>query len=550
MPEEYLNAERGDRPWSGRSEVHATRGIAATSEPTATGVAVDVLRRGGSAVDAAIAANAVLGLAEPTGGGIGGDLFALVWEQDAARLYGLNGSGRAPRRLTRQRLAELGLDHIPATGPLPVSVPGCVDAWFALHGRFGRLPMRDLLQPAIDYAREGIVIGEVVAEQWQRNAALLRDFPGFADVFMPGGRAPRKGERFRNPDLATTLEAVAAGGRDAFYLGPVAERIAAYLAEQGGCLDAADLAAHRSEWVEPLSTDYRGYRVWQLPPNGQGVAVLQLLNILGHFDLARDGFAAARSVHRMLEATKLVYADRAMHYADPAFHDTPLEWLLSREYAAGRAALIDDGRAAERAPAGMAPLAADTVYLTVADEQRNMVSLIQSNYRGMGSGMTPPGLGFVLQDRGMSFSLDPAQANVLEPGKRPFHTIIPGFVTHRGRAWFSFGVMGGAMQPQGQLQILSNLLDHGMNAQQAGDAPRWRLDGTDEPTGERMSDGGLVQLEAGFDPGLRDALAALGHRLGSDRQGFGGYQGIRYDAAQDAYAAATEARKDGQAAGY
>jgi gamma-glutamyltranspeptidase/glutathione hydrolase len=544
-----------DRPFGAsgvsRSEVFAEHGMAATSHPLATDIALEILKQGGSAVDAAIAANAALGLMEPTGCGIGGDLFAIVWDPDAESLSGLNASGRSPRSLTLEYFKEQGLEQIPPRGPLPVSVPGTVDGWYALHEQFGRLSMARNLAPAIRYAREGFPLTEVIAQYWALNAEALEDYPGFAEVFMPGGRTPRKGEIFRNPRLADTYEKIAKGGRDAFYKGEIARRIAAYMKEQGGFLAYGDLAAHKSEWVDPVSADYRGYTVWELPPNGQGIAALQILNILEGYDIAAMGLDSAEYVHTFVEAKKLAFEDRASYYADPAFVDVPVEYLVSQRYADARRKLIDPEKASLELPAGDDSLrAGDTIYLTVADESGMMVSLIQSNYRGMGSGMTPGGLGFILQDRGELFSLDPAHPNVYAPGKRPFHTIIPAFVTRDRKPWLSFGVMGGGMQPQGHAQILVNLVDFGMNLQEAGDAPRIRHDGSSEPTGEVMSDGGTVYLESGFGDATRAGLEKRGHRLAPGDGGFGGYQAIRRDHEHGVYVGASESRKDGHAAGY
>jgi gamma-glutamyltranspeptidase/glutathione hydrolase len=538
-----------------RSEVIATQGMAATSHPLASQVALDILKRGGTAVDAAIAANAAIGLMEPTGNGVGGDLFAIVWDAQSGKLHGLNASGRSPRSLTlpklREELRKLGSKAIPPRGPLPVSVPGTVDGWFELHGRFGRLPMKDLLAPAIRYAREGFPVTEVIAEGWARNAQLLKDFPNFAGTFMPGGRAPAKGEIFRNPLLADTLSAIAQGGRDAFYKGDIARRIDAYMRANGGYLTAADLAAHRSEWVEPVSTYYRGYDVWELPPNTQGIAALQMLNILEAYDLAKMGFGSADYLHLFVEAKKLAFEDRARYYADPEFAKIPLQALVSKEYAQKRRALIDPRKAAKEYRIDPAALEqGDTIYLTVADSAGNMVSLIQSNYRGMGSGMTPDGCGFILQDRGELFSLEEGHPNVYAPGKRPFHTIIPAFITKGGKPWLSFGVMGGAMQPQGHVQIIVNLIDFGMNLQEAGDAPRVRHDGSSEPTGERMRDGGVVVLERGVSPETVKALETRGHKVEVRNDGdFGGYQAI-LRTAEGVYFGASESRKDGAAQGY
>jgi gamma-glutamyltranspeptidase / glutathione hydrolase len=538
-----------------RSEVIATQGMAATSHPLASQVALDVLKRGGTAVDAAIAANAAIGLMEPTGNGVGGDLFAIVWDATSKKLHGLNASGRSPQSLTLQQLqadlARLGSKTIPPRGPLPVSVPGTVDGWFELHGKFGKLPMKDLLKPAIDYARNGFPVTEVIAEGWARNARLLEKYPNFRETFMPNGRAPAKGEIFRNPQLADTLSAIAAGGRDAFYRGDIAQRIEKYLRANGGYLTAADLAAHRSEWVEPVSTNYRGYDVWELPPNTQGIAALQMLNILEGYDLKKMGHGSADYLHLFVEAKKLAFEDRARYYADPAFAQVPLQALVSKEYAAKRRGLLRLDRAAREYPPDPRALEqGDTIYLTVADAAGNMVSLIQSNYRGMGSGMTPDGCGFILQDRGEMFSLTPGHANVYAPGKRPFHTIIPAFVTKDGKPWLSFGLMGGAMQPQGHAQVLINLIDFGMNLQEAGDVPRVRHDGSSEPTGERMTDGGEIVLENGYSAEVVKALEARGHKVTVSNDGdFGGYQAI-LRTADGVYFGASESRKDGAAQGY
>jgi gamma-glutamyltranspeptidase/glutathione hydrolase len=537
-----------------RSEVIATQGMAATSHPLVSQVALDVLKRGGTAVDAAIAANATIGLMEPTGNGIGGDLFAIVWDAKSKKLYGLNASGRSPKSLTlaklRDELRKLNRSTIPPRGPLPVSVPGTVDGWFELHGKFGKLPMKELLQPAIAYARNGFPVTEVIAEGWAANAKLLKDYPNFAETFMPNGRAPAKGEVFRNPLLANTLSAIADGGRDAFYKGDIAQRIEKYMKANGGYLTAADMAAHRSEWVEPASTNYRGYDVWELPPNTQGVAALQMLNILEAYDVRSMGFGSAEYLHLFVEAKKLAFEDRAKYYADPEFAKIPLKTLVSKDYAAKRRALINPAKAALEYPVDKALEHGDTIYMTVADAAGNMVSLIQSNYRGMGSGMTPDGCGFIFQDRGELFSMKDGHANVYAPGKRPFHTIIPAFITRDGKPWLSFGVMGGSMQPQGHVQIVVNLIDFGMNLQEAGDVPRARHEGSSEPTDEVMRDGGEVILETGFSAETVKALQARGHKVTVDNDGgFGGYQAIlRND--KGVYFGASESRKDGAAQGY
>ncbi len=537
------------REFATRSEVVARGGMAATSQPLATQAALDILKAGGSAVDAAIAANAVLGLVEPTGNGIGGDLFALVWDAKTGTLHGLNASGRSPRALTRGYFREKGITRIPSHGPLPVSVPGCVDGWFELHARFGRLPMAVILQPAIGYAREGFPVSELIAHYWQSNARLLQKYPGFADIFMPGGKAPAKGDIFRNPRLAETLQKIAHDGRDAFYKGEIARAIAGYMKENGGFLSLEDLAGHTSEWVTPVSVNYRGYDVWELPPNGQGIAALQMLNILELHDLRKMGFGSAEYLHLFTEAKKLAFEDRARYYADPSFADIPVEQLLSEEYARERAALIDPGRAGRSYPPG-APEQGNTICLSAADREGNMVSLIQSNYRGMGSGMTPGKLGFVLQDRGEMFTLEEGHPNEYAPGKRPFHTIIPGFITKNGKPFLSFGVMGGAMQPQGHVQIVCNIVDFGMNFQEAGDAPRIQHLGSGEPTGEKMADGGQLVLETGFSWETIRSLLRKGHTIRYDLGGYGGYQAIGYDPDRGVYFGASESRKDGQAAGY
>ncbi len=536
--------------WATRSEVIARNGMAATSQPLATEAALDVLKKGGSAIDAAIAANALLGLVEPTGNGIGGDLFAIVWDARGKKLHGLNGSGRSPASLALDHFRERGLKRIPALGPLPVSVPGTVDAWFELHAKFGRLPMKDVLAPAIAYATEGFPVSELIAHYWRGGALSLRRFPNFADVFMPGGRPPAKGEVFKNPALASTLSKIAEGGRRAFYEGDIARVIAAFVKEQGGFLSYEDLASHRSEWVEPVSTSYRGHDVFELPPNGQGIAALQMLNVLEQFDVAGMGFGSAEHVHAFVEAKKLAFEDRAKYYADPAFAKVPVDHLISKEYARERRKLLGE-RAARSCPPGNVALDdGDTIYLATADRDGNMVSLIQSNFRGMGSGMTPPGLGFVLQDRGELFDLAEGRANTYAPRKRPFHTIIPAFVMKDGEPFMSFGVMGGDMQPQGHVQIVLNVVDFGMNLQEAGDAPRIQHEGSSSPTGDVMEDGGVVHLESAFPPETRRELLRRGHRLVDDVGGFGGYQAIRFDPVNRVYYGASESRKDGHAAGY
>lgn len=537
------------RDFATRSEIIAQNGMAATSQPLATQVALDILKKGGNAIDAAIAANAVLGVVEPTGSGVGGDLFAIIWSAEKQKLYGLNASGRSPRSLKLDYIKNQGYEFIPSTGPLPVSVPGCVDGWFEMHDMFGRLPMRDILQPAIIYARDGFPVSEVIAYYLDRGTQALKDFPNIKETYMPGGKAPAKGEIFKNPGLANTLDKIANGGRNEFYRGSIAKAIDAFMKSHGGFLSYDDLSRHNSEWVEPVSSSYRGYDVWELPPNGQGIATLQILNILEGFNLEQMGFGSAEYIHLFTEAKKLAFEDRAKYYADPRYSATPVAQLISKKYAAERRKLINPGKASKIYDPGKIE-AGNTIYLTVADKYGNMVSLIQSNYRGMGSGMCPTGLGFVLQDRGEMFSLDKGHANVYAPGKRPFHTIIPGFITKNGKPWISFGVMGGDMQPQGHAQVIINLIDFKMNLQEAGDAPRIYHTGSSEPTGELMTTGGILYLENGFRWEVIQKLLSMGHRVEWNLGGYGGYQAIMWDERNKVWYGASESRKDGQAAGY
>ena len=546
------------RAFATRSQVIAQHGMAATSHPLATQVALDVLQAGGSAVDAAIAANATLGLMEPTGNGIGGDLFAIVWSAADKKLHGLNASGRSPLGLSREQLmtelGQLGRTTIPPRGFLPISVPGAVDGWFELHGKFGKLPMKDVLAPAIRYAQEGFPVTQYISYLWGigvRNAQADK-FPGaFLATYAPGGKAPAEGEIFRNPDLARTLTAIAAGGRDAFYKGEIADKIDAFMRAHGGYLRKIDLERHTSTWVEPVSVNYRGYDVYELPPNGQGIAALQMLNILEGYDLKSLGYNSPEALHLMIEAKKLAFEDRAKFYADPDFNQIPLPGLLSKAYAAERRKLINPARAGRSYDAGNpAVQQGDTIYLTTADADGNMVSLIQSNYRGMGSGITVPGLGFTFQDRGEMFTLRAGHANDYAPGKRPFHTIIPAFVTKDGAPWLSFGLMGGAMQPQGHVQIVCNLIDWGMNFQEAGDAARWQHEGSSDYDNPKMTDGGFVEVESGVPYESVRALMQRGHVVRIGNGGFGGYQAIARDPKNGTYLGASESRKDGQAAGY
>lgn len=532
-----------------RSPVLATSAMAATSQPLATQVALDVMKNGGNAIDAAIAANALLGLVEPTGNGLGGDLFAIVWDAKTKKLYGLNASGRSPKSLSLEWFTQNGHQSIPSHGPLPVTVPGAVDGWFMLHDRFGKKPMNELLKPTIDYAKEGFPVSQLIAYYWNRSIPLLERWPGFSEQFTIEGRAPAEGEIWKNPGLAKTLQSIADGGRDAFYKGDIAKTIANYMEKNGGFLSYEDLSSHTGNWVDPVSTNYRGYDVWELPPNGQGIAALQILNIMELFDISSMDHDSAEYVHLFTEVKKLVFEDRAKYYADSEFNKIPVTTLISKDYAQKRSGLLNLDRAANTYPAGKLLEEGDTIYLTTADKEGNMVSLIQSNYRGMGSGMAPDGLGFVLQDRGEMFSLEEGHFNQFEGGKRPFHTIIPAFVTKGGLPWMSFGLMGGAMQPQGHAQIVINMIDFEMDIQAAGDAPRIHHTGSSEPTGEVMINGGILNLETGYPYETIRQLMRMGHEIQYANGPYGGYQAI-HRAPNGVYWGATETRKDGHAAGY
>ncbi len=530
-----------------RSEVIATNGMAATSHPLATQTAIDVLKNGGNAIDAAIAANAVLGLVEPTGCGIGGDLFAIIWSAKDKKLYGLNASGPAPQTISIETLKEKGLDMIPPYGPLPVTVPGAVAGWSALHKRFGKKDFSTLFDNAIDYANNGFPVSEVVAYYLDISSSRFKDYPNFSDVWMPNNKSLQKGDIFKNRDLANTYLSIAESYGSSFYSGTLAKSMTEFIQEQGGYLTINDMKSFQPQWVEPVSTNYRGYDVWELPPNGQGIAALQILNILEQYDLRSMGHNSAELIHIFTEAKKLAYEDRAKYYADPNFNSIPVNELISKTYAKQRNKLINPTQAAKSYLAGKLE-DGDTIYLTVADNEGNMVSLIQSNYRGMGSGMVPPQLGFMLQDRGEMFSLDPNHANALVGGKRPFHTIIPAFITKDDKPFISFGLMGGGMQPQGHAQIVINLIDFDMNLQEAGDAARFRHYGSSEPTGEQMLDGGYLSLETGINDDVRQVLVKLGHQLKDEPGGYGGYQAIKIDGS--VYYGASESRKDGHASGF
>lgn len=551
-PDEALGYDRiSGRMDASRSEVIGRGGMVCAAQPLAAQIGIEILRKGGSAVDAAIAVNAALGLMEPVSCGIGGDLFAIVWDAKTQKLYGLNASGRSPYLLDIAEVAGQGHSAMPYTGMVPLTVPGCVDGWFELHEKFGRLPMKDILEPAIRYAEEGFPVTEVIAHYWALGGKRLEKEPNFAATYLPGGKAPAKGEIFRNPDLAGTYRALAKNGRDEFYRGRLAAVMDRFFSEKGGYIRLKDLEDHSSTWVEPVGTDYRGYGVWELPPNGQGIAALQILNIMEGYDVASMGFGSAEYLHLLIEAKKLAFEDRARFYADPEFSDIPVAGLVSKEYAAARRKLIDPSRAATQIPPGDPLLeSGETTYLVVADSERNFVSLIQSNYAGFGAGPVPDGLGFCMQNRGALFNLDPAHPNSLQPHKRPFHTIIPAMVTKDGKPVFAFGVMGGSMQPQGHVQVLCNIIDFGMGIQEAGDAPRIRHSGSSEPTGEVMTDGGSVTYEEGLDAAVIRDLIGRGHRILRDYGGYGGYQGIWWDRANDVLIGGSESRKDGCAIAY
>ena len=564
----------GGRPvgeaWS-RSPVYGSNGMAATAHPLATQVALDILKDGGTAVDAAIAANAALGLMEPTGNGIGGDLFAIIYDPASDQLYGLNASGRSPKGQTLEQLKEkLGdAEAIPAVGPLPVTVPGTVDGWFEMHGRFGKLPMSEVLAPTIRYAREGHPVAPVIAMYYDRALKAYErrqeetafEFENARATWFADG-PPQAGELFKNPDLADTLSRIARIGREEFYSGVTARVIVDYLQEQGSAFTLEDFSSHTSEWVDPACVAYRdGYELCELPPNTQGFAALQMVNILKNVDLRQWGRGSPEVIHYITEAKRLAYSDVARFYADTDFAPFPEE-LLTEEYGEARFNLIDPRKATpEFAPGDPAVEPklegeGDTTYLTVVDGNGMMVSLIQSNYRGMGGGLTPPGTGFMLQDRGELFSLDPEHPNAYEPGKRPFHTIIPACVKKDGKPYMTLGLMGGGMQPQGHVQILINVVDYGMNLQEAGDAARINHDGGRSPTeplsGTSQDPLGTLHVEAGIPEATRKRLSAMGHRVELVENGimFGGYQSIARDPKTGVLTGATEMRKDGQAQGY
>ncbi|MFH1718860.1 MAG: gamma-glutamyltransferase [Planctomycetota bacterium] len=530
-----------------RSAVACRNGVVCSSQPLASMAGLDILKAGGNAVDAAICANAMLSLVEPMMCGPGGDLFAIVWNSEERKLIGLNASGRSPYDWSIDKAHALGLKELPIYGPLSWSVPGCVSGWEALQKRLGRFDLAKVLEAPIFYAREGFPVSPVIARSWSLGST---GNPALTKTFLPEGKPIRFGDIFRNKDLARFFETIAKDGAEAFYKGEIAERIVKFSQANGGRFSIRDFQEHSADWVEPVSTNYRGYDVWELPPNGQGIATLQMLNLLEHFDFGSIRPNSAEHLHLFIEAKKLAFEDRAVYYADTDFAEVPLRELISKEYAEQRVKLIDPRRAAQDVEAGRLKSSSDTVYLTAADKDGNMVSLIQSIYYQWGSGFVPDGLGFCLQNRGQLFSLNPNHLNRLEPHKRPFHTIIPAFVTKDGEPVFSFGVMGGDFQPQGQVQVLMNILDFGLSPQQAGEQPRIRHIDSSTPTGQKMVAGGSVILERHISEQARRKLVSMGHKVNSELGVFGGYQGIWRKSNPRRYFGASDPRKDGCAMGY
>ncbi len=565
----------GDRPsgasFATRSAALGCNGAAGTAHPLATQAAIDMLKRGGSAADAAVAANAVLGFVEPVSSGLGGDCFAFVWDPKTQKLESMASSGRSPRGLSLETVQKHavtvdGKQVLPPFGAVSVSVPGALGGWWALHQRYGKLKWAELFEPAIHYCEAGAPVPQIIGfyikrnmAAFVRNASRIEEIENAKHTYMPGGRAPNEGEVFRNPDLAHTYRMIAQGGRDVFYNGPIADTIQAYFKRIGGWMTREDLAAHQAEWPAPLDSDYRGVTVYAMDANTQGLATLQMLNIIEQFDMRGFGFQSPEALHVMVEAKRLAYEDRARYYADPHFSKIPIDWLKSKEYAKQRAKQIKLDSILTPIYPGQAPSHGDTTYFTVADKDGMMVSQIQSNFRGMGSGLVADGLGFMFQDRGQLFSLQPGHPNIYAPGKRPFQTIIPGFAAKNGKPWISFGVMGGDMQPQGQTQIIVNRVDYGLDAQAASDSPRWHHEGSSQSMGEdlpNLGPTGILRLEAGVPKSTREKLIAMGWKMGASDGGFGRYECIEVSESNFAghtdrvYSAASEMRCDAVALAY
>ncbi|MCH2213445.1 MAG: gamma-glutamyltransferase [Fuerstiella sp.] len=530
-----------------RSTVVCQQGLVCASQPLAAQAGVDILKAGGNCVDAAICTNAMLGLTEPASNGIGGDLFAILWIEKDRQLYGLNASGRAPYDWNLEAARALGLRSIPKFSPLSWNVPGCVSGWGALSSRYGKLQLSQCLEASIDYATNGFPVSPIISTHFEFDP---KQVPGLARVYHPNGQRPKYGEIFRNQLLAKSYQAIAEGGPEAFYQGEIAERIVAASTALGGKMSLKDLKDHTATWVDPVSSSYRGWDVWEIPPNGQGIAALQILNLLEHFEIDRLKPNSAEHLHLFAEAKKLAFEDRAQYYADMEFADVPVEWLISKDYAAQRVKMIDPRRARDKVAFGDPELDSDTVYLTAADGSGNMISLIQSNYHGFGSALCPDGLGFPIQNRGQAFSLDPGHRNRLEPHKRPFHTIIPAFMTRDSQPVMSFGVMGGDFQPQGHSQVVMNMIDFGMSPQQAGDQPRISHSGSSSPWGAKSTDGGSLVFEHGIDPAVKQQLAQMGHRIRPGVSAHGGYQAIWRLDDPLRYFGGSDPRKDGAAIGY
>ncbi len=524
----------------GRSIVRAEHGIVASSQPLASQVGLEVLKRGGNAVDASIAMAAVLNVTEPMMTGVGGDMFALVYWSKTGELKGLNASGRAPHALNLDYFKKKGITSVPAGGMEPITVPGAFDGWVTLLEKYGTMKLADLLAPAIEYAENGFPVMEKAAADWAESVAKLKQTSAASSNYLVDGRAPRAGEIFRQKNLARTFRTLARGGRDAFYKGEITRAIVDYCEKNGGFLSMRDFAEHKSEWVEPIATDYRGYKVYECPPNGQGLTALLTLNILEGFDLASMGTRPDLYYHTLIEATKLAFADRDKYIADPAFAKVPVSELLSKDYAASRRALIHPDRVIESPEPGIVVNHSDTTYFTVVDKDHNAVSFINSLFENFGSGIVAGDTGIVLHDRGSGFSLDPNHVNRLEPAKRPFHTIIPSMVFKDGKLFMSFGVMGGAIQPQGHVQVLTNFIDMGMNLQQAIEAPRYRY----------LSGKRVIFEDAMTEPVIK-SLIEKGHQRASQAgASMGGGQAIMIDPASGTLMGASDPRKDGIALGY